>query len=250
MQEFMIVGTPIPRKVSLTCLKVLAKDEDANRESCNECLKLGELEVDRKVRDSGVSNFDEQYISPQQLGATVQKAQETFEPDTEIFEPETEIFEPESDKPPFKFAQLIRQALMTNKDSGLPLPDIYSFISKKYPYYKMENQNWQNSIRPLLSMHFEKVPNPNQGKGKGARAIGATGNRGNCWRLKKGASKDIEKNTKNYKYACEKCGFRTKEAGMNCIKIGLPGKSILRDYFQENMTSPRPFFLLRISFPG
>ena len=36
----------------------------------------------------------------------------------------------------------------------------------------------------------------------------------------------------------------------NCIKIGLPGKSILRDYFQENRTSQRPFLLLRISFPG
>ena len=40
------------------------------------------------------------------------------------------------------------------------------------------------------------------------------------------------------------------EPGGNCIKIGLPGKSILRDYFQENMTSRRPFLLLRISFPG
>ena len=36
--------------------------------------------------------------------------------------------------------------------------------------------------------------------------------------------------------------------GMNCIKIGLPGKSILRT--QENRTSRRPFFFLRISFPG
>ena len=33
-------------------------------------------------------------------------------------------------------------------------------------------------------------------------------------------------------------------------KIGLPGKSILGDYFQENMTSPRPLFILRISFQG
>ena len=33
-------------------------------------------------------------------------------------------------------------------------------------------------------------------------------------------------------------------------KIGLPGKLILGDYFQENMTSRRPFLLLRISFPG
>ena len=36
----------------------------------------------------------------------------------------------------------------------------------------------------------------------------------------------------------------------NCIKIGLPGKPILRDYFQENKTSQRPFLLLRINFPG
>ena len=33
-------------------------------------------------------------------------------------------------------------------------------------------------------------------------------------------------------------------------KIGLPGKSILGYYFQENRTSQRPFLLLRISFPG
>ena len=41
-----------------------------------------------------------------------------------------------------------------------------------------------------------------------------------------------------------------RAAGGNCIKIGLPGKLILRDYFQENRTSQRPFLLLRISFPG
>ena len=34
-----------------------------------------------------------------------------------------------------------------------------------------------------------------------------------------------------------------------CIQIGLPGKSILGDYFQETSTTQRPF-LLRISFPG
>ena len=37
--------------------------------------------------------------------------------------------------------------------------------------------------------------------------------------------------------------------GGNCIKIGLPGKSILGYYFQENGTSQRPFLLLKISFP-
>ena len=33
-------------------------------------------------------------------------------------------------------------------------------------------------------------------------------------------------------------------------KIGLPGKSILGDYFQENRTFLRHFLLLRIRFPG
>ena len=36
----------------------------------------------------------------------------------------------------------------------------------------------------------------------------------------------------------------------NCIKIGLPGKSILGDHFLDNRSSRRPFLLLRISFPG
>ena len=40
------------------------------------------------------------------------------------------------------------------------------------------------------------------------------------------------------------------QAGANCIRIGLPGKLILGDYFQENRSSGRPFLLLRISFPG
>ena len=45
-------------------------------------------------------------------------------------------------------------------------------------------------------------------------------------------------------------GVVHREPGGNCIKIGLTGKSILRDCYQENRTSRRPFLLLRISFPG
>ena len=41
-----------------------------------------------------------------------------------------------------------------------------------------------------------------------------------------------------------------EQSGGNCVNIGLPGKSFLGDYFQENRTSCRPFLLLRISFPG
>ena len=41
-----------------------------------------------------------------------------------------------------------------------------------------------------------------------------------------------------------------QKTGGSCIKIGLTGKSILGDYFQEKGTSRRPFLSLRTSFPG
>ena len=44
--------------------------------------------------------------------------------------------------------------------------------------------------------------------------------------------------------------FYTIRPWRQLYKIGLSGKWILEDYFQENMTSRRPFLLLRISFPG
>ena len=81
-------------------------------------------------------------------------------------------------KPPFSYKQLIGQALMTERESGLPISDIYSFISQNYPFYKMENQGWQNSVRHNLSLHkgFENVPShicPTQ------KAV-----KGNCWRTR------------------------------------------------------------------
>ena len=51
-----------------------------------------------------------------------------------------------------------------------------------------------------------------------------------------------------HKLATISIEVKTK-SGMKSIKIGLPGKLILRDYFQEDMTSQRPFLLPRISFP-
>ena len=51
-------------------------------------------------------------------------------------------------------------------------------------------------------------------------------------------------------HAQDAAHFESFKGGCNCIKICLPGKLILRDYFQENRTSRRPFLLVRISFPG
>ena len=56
-------------------------------------------------------------------------------------------------------------------------------------------------------------------------------------------------------YKGDGIAIRGPAYGMSTIrdqlyKIGLPGKSILGDYFQENRTSRRAFLLRRIRFPG
>ena len=60
--------------------------------------------------------------------------------------------------------------------SQFTVSTLYYFISQKYPFYKMKDQGWQNSIRHNLSLNkgFENVPNSNEG------------GRGNRWRMKEG----------------------------------------------------------------
>ncbi len=46
-------------------------------------------------------------------------------------------------KPPYSYAQLIVQALLASADHRQTLSGIYSFISDKYPYYKIDEKGWK-----------------------------------------------------------------------------------------------------------
>ncbi|CDK26149.1 unnamed protein product [Kuraishia capsulata CBS 1993] len=74
-------------------------------------------------------------------------------------------------KPPYSYATMITQAILSNPDGILSLSQIYDWISTRYAYYRHSNQGWQNSIRHNLSLNkaFEKVPRRPTEPGKGMK---------------------------------------------------------------------------------
>ncbi|CAI5758355.1 unnamed protein product [Candida verbasci] len=74
-------------------------------------------------------------------------------------------------KPPYSYATMITQAILSNPQGVMSLSDIYSWIANHYAYYKYSKSGWQNSIRHNLSLNkaFEKVPRKPNEPGKGMK---------------------------------------------------------------------------------
>ncbi|ORX80187.1 fork head transcription factor, partial [Basidiobolus meristosporus CBS 931.73] len=73
-------------------------------------------------------------------------------------------------KPPYPYAKLIAQAILTSQTQALTLNEIYTWIVDKYPYYKTATSGWKNSIRHNLSLNkmFLRVPRAINEPGKGS----------------------------------------------------------------------------------
>ncbi|ODV83931.1 hypothetical protein CANARDRAFT_9219 [[Candida] arabinofermentans NRRL YB-2248] len=74
-------------------------------------------------------------------------------------------------KPPYSYATMITQAILSNPQGILSLSEIYDWIASHYAYYRHSKQGWQNSIRHNLSLNkaFEKVPRKPNEPGKGMK---------------------------------------------------------------------------------
>uniref|UniRef100_F1KSQ8 Forkhead box protein K1 n=1 Tax=Ascaris suum TaxID=6253 RepID=F1KSQ8_ASCSU len=150
--------------------------------------------------------------SPQQVSPTCSTDPNNSSTSTLATTPQrddsTEEYRNPEEKPPYSYAQLIVQAIMSSPDHQITLSGIYAFITNRYPWYRATDKGWQNSIRHNLSLnrYFVKVARAHDEPGKGS-----------FWRMEpSSAQKNMEMAYKKRKLKTTKGNKNTSPPAADC----------------------------------
>lgn len=159
---FMMDNSDMPEKQTSLLLSPISKDSlNTNNSSLKRPRDDDQLEAGNKKKLKN-EEINEDFPLKTDYGSLEDLLKEIGLPSSKA----TGLYDNDT-KPPYSYAAMIALSIMVSGMGQLTLSQIYQWISVHFPFYKLGDSGWQNSIRHNLSLNnaFFKAGKSSDGKG-------------------------------------------------------------------------------------
>lgn len=135
-------------------------------------------------------------------------------------------------KPPFTYASLIREAIISSPNKRMSLNEVYNWFSHTFSFFRFNNSQWKNAVRHNLSLHkcFQRVEGP-VGSGWTVNEDEFQLRRANRVNAIRSGGEEDSPSPNNY--------ILSLQEHMNKIQEQMLSSSELSDEFLQNQRSPK-----------